>query len=90
MNKNKLALAIVLLTLVVAFFAFDLGRFFSIEYLKKARGTIFGECRCEPIQNSERREYELAVQLSDESGTLVAQARMPDEGKPKGRKTHRR
>src|SRR5262252_8379259 len=37
MNKNKLALAIVLLALVVAFFAFDLGRFFSIDYLKSSQ-----------------------------------------------------
>jgi uncharacterized protein (TIGR00369 family) len=56
------------------------GRFIvkalGIEYLKKARGDILAECRCAPIQSSERREYELTVQLSDASGTLVAQARL--------------
>jgi len=56
------------------------GRFIvkalAIEYLKKARGDILAECRCAPIQSSERREYELTVQLSDASGTIVAQARL--------------
>jgi uncharacterized protein (TIGR00369 family) len=56
------------------------GRFIvkslGIEYLKKARGDIFADCRCEPIQSSERREYELSVLLTDSSGTLVAQARL--------------
>jgi uncharacterized protein (TIGR00369 family) len=48
----------------------------SIEYLKKARGDITGECRCEPIASSERRSYPLDVQLMDDSGTIVAKARM--------------
>jgi uncharacterized protein (TIGR00369 family) len=56
------------------------GRFIvkslAIEYLKKARGNIVAECRCEPIQSSERREYELSVLLTDANGALVAQARL--------------
>lgn len=48
----------------------------SIEYLKKARGDITGECRCEPIASSERRAYPLDVQLLDDSGTVVAKARL--------------
>lgn len=56
------------------------GRFIvkalAIEYMKKARGTILGECRCEPIDSSERREYELTVELTDDSGALVARARL--------------
>src|SRR3954470_3975473 len=55
------------------------GRFIvkalAVDYLKKARGDILAECRCAPIQSAERREYELAVQLNDAGGTLVAQAR---------------
>jgi len=56
------------------------GRFIvkalAIEYLKKARGNIVAECRCEPILSAERREYELSVLLTDTTGTLVAQARL--------------
>lgn len=48
----------------------------GIEYLKKARGTILAECRCEPISSSERREVELAVELTDAGGALVARARL--------------
>ncbi len=48
----------------------------SIEYLKKARGDITAECRCEPITSSERRSYTLDVQLSDGAGTVVATARL--------------
>lgn len=56
------------------------GRFIvkslAIDYLKKARGDIFADCQCEPLQSSERREYELSVLLTDSSGALVAQARL--------------
>ncbi len=37
MNKNKLWLVLALIALVAAFFAFDLGRFFSLDYIKGAR-----------------------------------------------------
>jgi pyruvate/2-oxoglutarate dehydrogenase complex dihydrolipoamide dehydrogenase (E3) component/uncharacterized membrane protein YdjX (TVP38/TMEM64 family) len=46
MNKNKLALAIALLALIVAFFVFDLGRFFSLAYLKSSQAEfalLYGE-----------------------------------------------
>jgi uncharacterized membrane protein YdjX (TVP38/TMEM64 family) len=40
MNTKKLALAVALLALVVAFFVGDLGRFFSLDYLKSAQGEF--------------------------------------------------
>jgi len=40
MNKNKLVLAIVLLALIAAFFVFDLGRFFSLAYLKSSQAQF--------------------------------------------------
>jgi acyl-coenzyme A thioesterase PaaI-like protein len=46
----------------------------SLEYLKKARGTITGECRSPIPTNNERREYDLSVNLKDESGVEVARA----------------
>ncbi|MCK6681308.1 MAG: DUF4442 domain-containing protein [Thermoanaerobaculia bacterium] len=47
----------------------------SIEYLKKARGTITAECRCEPPKTSKKREYEIEGVLSNEAGEVVARAR---------------
>lgn len=46
----------------------------SIDYVKKARGTILGECRLEPIQSSERAEYEVHVEMKDASGDVVARS----------------
>lgn len=46
----------------------------SIEYLKKARGTITGECEMPPVSSSERREYEVPVVMRDPSGDVVATA----------------
>ncbi len=40
MNKQKFALVVGVLALVVAFFAFDLGRFFSLDYLKGAQSEF--------------------------------------------------
>ena len=46
----------------------------SIEYLKKARGTITGSSTCPPIDDSRRRELEIEVSLKDRSGDEVARA----------------
>ena len=40
MNKNKLLLALVLVVLIVAFFAFDLGRYLSLAYLKSSQADF--------------------------------------------------
>jgi acyl-coenzyme A thioesterase PaaI-like protein len=44
----------------------------SIDYLKKARGTIYGVCRIPPVESSTRREYEVHVDLENISGEVVA------------------
>jgi acyl-coenzyme A thioesterase PaaI-like protein len=46
----------------------------SIEYVKKARGTITGECRCPVPDGSREEEVCLAVELKDRSGDVVARA----------------
>ncbi len=46
----------------------------SMEYLKKARGTITAECSCEVPQTTERKEYEVHAELKDEAGDVVARA----------------
>ncbi len=48
---------------------------FEMDYLKKARGKLLAECRCEvPADNSER-EYALAGEIRDAAGDVVAVAR---------------
>lgn len=44
----------------------------SIDYLKKARGTIRGVCDCDVPATSERREYLVVVSMRDKSGDEVA------------------
>lgn len=44
----------------------------SIDYTKKARGTIRGTCTCPEVTSNERQEYQVVVRLSDESGDEVA------------------
>ena len=46
----------------------------SIEYLKKARGTITGVCDFGPIESSAREEYEVPVSLRNAAGEEVARA----------------
>jgi acyl-coenzyme A thioesterase PaaI-like protein len=46
----------------------------SIEYLKKARGTIIGESRCDPPRESEERDFDVSVELFDAGGDVVARA----------------
>jgi acyl-coenzyme A thioesterase PaaI-like protein len=43
----------------------------SLDYIKKARGTITGECHIPPIESSVRNEYDVPVTLKDQSGDLV-------------------
>ena len=48
---------------------------FSIEYLKKARGRLLAESRCEiPADNSER-EVEVLCEIRDTEGDIVTVAR---------------
>jgi uncharacterized protein (TIGR00369 family) len=46
----------------------------SIEYLKKARGMIHAECRCDPPTSAERCEYELQIDITDANQAIVARA----------------
>jgi uncharacterized protein (TIGR00369 family) len=47
----------------------------SIDYLKKARGTLVAEATLEPPTTNERREYEFESRIRDRAGDLVAVAR---------------
>lgn len=46
----------------------------SIDYLKKARGTIRGVCDCPVPTTSERQEYPVVVDMVDARGETVARA----------------
>jgi acyl-coenzyme A thioesterase PaaI-like protein len=58
----------------------------SIEYLKKARGTITGTVSCPVPETAERMEYEVPVELRDEAGDLVARAVLQTLVGPKKKK----
>lgn len=47
----------------------------SVEYLKKARGTLIAECQC-AIPGNERKEYENEVVIRDAAGDVVARAKL--------------
>jgi pyruvate/2-oxoglutarate dehydrogenase complex dihydrolipoamide dehydrogenase (E3) component/uncharacterized membrane protein YdjX (TVP38/TMEM64 family) len=49
MNKNKLALALGVVALIVAFFAFDLGRYFSLAYLKSSQAQFAALYESQPV-----------------------------------------
>jgi len=59
----------------------------SIEYVKKARGTITGLCECPIPESSERAEYLVPVQLFNPSGEIVATATLKTLIGPRRRTT---
>lgn len=46
----------------------------SIDYVKKARGTITGECHCPVPEGNEKRTYEVPVVMRNSQGEEVARA----------------
>ncbi|HJO26914.1 MAG: DUF4442 domain-containing protein [Planctomycetes bacterium] len=46
----------------------------SIEYVKKARGRLIGECDCTPPTTNAERKIEVPVSLRDAAGDVVARA----------------
>jgi uncharacterized protein (TIGR00369 family) len=44
----------------------------SIDYLKKARGTLVAEAVIEPPRSNEREEYEFETRIRDREGDVVA------------------
>ena len=50
MSKGKIAVLAVLAALVVAFFAFDLKQYFTIEYFQSQRAAIDAYFQAHPLQ----------------------------------------
>jgi hypothetical protein len=48
----------------------------SIDYLKKARGTITGHATCPLFRDNEKAEHEIVVTLTDRKGEEVARGRL--------------
>jgi acyl-coenzyme A thioesterase PaaI-like protein len=46
----------------------------SLDYVKKARGTITGSCDCPIVETSERREYDVHVSMRNADGEEVCRA----------------
>ncbi len=46
----------------------------TIEYVKKARGTLVSACTTEVPATSERREVDVAAEIRDAAGDVVARA----------------
>jgi acyl-coenzyme A thioesterase PaaI-like protein len=46
----------------------------SLDYIKKARGTITGTCDCPIVETSAKKEYAVEVIMRDASGTEVTRA----------------
>ena len=57
----------------------------ALDYTKKARGTITGECHCPLIDSSTKQEYESRVVLKDEGGDVVAEGTLRTLVGPKQR-----
>jgi pyruvate/2-oxoglutarate dehydrogenase complex dihydrolipoamide dehydrogenase (E3) component/uncharacterized membrane protein YdjX (TVP38/TMEM64 family) len=51
MARARLALLLFVVAAAIAFFAFDLGRFFTFEFLKAQRAAIDAQVRAEPVRS---------------------------------------
>ena len=73
MNKSKLLLVVVVVALVAAFFAFDLGQYLTLDYLKGKQAAITAYYQTNPMQTIAvfMAFYITAIALSFPGATLL-------------------
>ena len=52
MKKTKIIVLLFVVALIAAFFIFDLGRFFSLDYFKTQQGAIAAFYQANPVQTA--------------------------------------
>ena len=52
MNKTKIIVVLAIVATVIAFFAFDLGRYFSLDYFKSQQAAIAAYYQANPLQTA--------------------------------------
>lgn len=48
----------------------------SIDYIKKARGVLTGECQAPGVPSNEKKEFSVEVTLRDEEGDVVVRGKL--------------
>lgn len=48
----------------------------SIDYLKKARGTLTGECQAPIVSNNQKQEFSVYVTIKDSEGDVVVNGKL--------------
>ncbi len=73
MNKSKLILIVVVIALIAAFFAFDLGQYLTLDYLKGKQAAITAYYQTNPAQTIAvfMTFYIVAIALSIPGATLL-------------------
>ena len=73
MNKSKLIIAVVVIASIAAFFAFDLGQYLTLDYLKGKQADITGYYQTNPVQTIAvfMAFYIAAIALSFPGATLL-------------------
>jgi pyruvate/2-oxoglutarate dehydrogenase complex dihydrolipoamide dehydrogenase (E3) component/uncharacterized membrane protein YdjX (TVP38/TMEM64 family) len=52
MNKSKIIVALAVIAAIIAFFVFDLGKYFSLDYFKSQQANIAAYYQANPIQTA--------------------------------------
>src|SRR4051812_20672349 len=73
MSKSRLWVAVVMAGLLIAFFAFDLGHYFTLDYFKSQQAAIIAYQSAHPLQTAALffAAYVVVTALSFPGATLM-------------------